>query len=443
MMRTTAAQKCLCLLFSLLLVFLVFTSVHAQASLHGDVDNSGAVTAADARMILRAAVELERLSPRQMYLADCNADGEVTAADARLALRAAVGLETLNAHLLRADESGRLVCVICGFTPEETTTAQAPLSEETTTGSEAETAPPTQSAADPAESTESSTENTTEETTTQLEPTPADIVTIGDRSVSVGEPISQVAQAFVSLRLMERTVCDLDTYGCALEDGGVLLVFADREETVQAFYVLSGNFVFDGIHAGDSGEQMQGNADLSLYYDLRPFGANLASVPNRQFFCDPFQAHQVYALFCRAPGVSFVPDVSAPAFCSEYASGTVMLTNAFRAFYNVPAVKTDAALAAVAQTHSMEMAAKDYYSHDSHDGTPFYRRLEDAGISYVISGENIAAGSMFPWETLQRWVTSEGQRKNLLQPSYTSVGTGVAFNPSSRYQLYWTQDYLG
>ena len=64
----------------------------------GDVDGDGNVTAADARLALRRAVELETYPEGSAeYLAcDVDHDGKVTAGDARVILRAAVGLEELK-----------------------------------------------------------------------------------------------------------------------------------------------------------------------------------------------------------------------------------------------------------------------------------------------------------------------------------------------------------
>lgn len=59
----------------------------------GDVDGDGKVTAADARLVLRAAVGLEILTGDALKAADINKDGKITAADARLVLRKAVGLD--------------------------------------------------------------------------------------------------------------------------------------------------------------------------------------------------------------------------------------------------------------------------------------------------------------------------------------------------------------
>ena len=60
----------------------------------GDLDGSGTLEPADARLALRYAIGLEPMLEAQnaLYLADRDGDGKATPADARLILRAAVGL---------------------------------------------------------------------------------------------------------------------------------------------------------------------------------------------------------------------------------------------------------------------------------------------------------------------------------------------------------------
>ena len=61
----------------------------------GDIDLDESVTAADARLALRAAVNLEDLDALLEKLADADGDHTVSSSDARLILRAAVRLEAL------------------------------------------------------------------------------------------------------------------------------------------------------------------------------------------------------------------------------------------------------------------------------------------------------------------------------------------------------------
>lgn len=61
--------------------------------LMGDVNLDGKVEAADARLALRVAAQLETLDDVQLILADVNADNKIIAADARAILRVAANLD--------------------------------------------------------------------------------------------------------------------------------------------------------------------------------------------------------------------------------------------------------------------------------------------------------------------------------------------------------------
>ena len=60
--------------------------------LKGDVNGDGKVSAADARLALRAASQLEVLTEAEKYAADINNDGKITAADARAILNKSSGV---------------------------------------------------------------------------------------------------------------------------------------------------------------------------------------------------------------------------------------------------------------------------------------------------------------------------------------------------------------
>lgn len=70
------------------------SSVATETYLMGDVDLSGKVDAADARLALRAAAQLEVLSDLQLTLANVVVpDSRITAADARAILRVSAQLD--------------------------------------------------------------------------------------------------------------------------------------------------------------------------------------------------------------------------------------------------------------------------------------------------------------------------------------------------------------
>lgn len=72
--------------------FSKFAVVVGDVKMFGDPTGDANITAADATLALRAAVNLEQLTGEQIELADVNGDRQVTASDATLILRRAVNL---------------------------------------------------------------------------------------------------------------------------------------------------------------------------------------------------------------------------------------------------------------------------------------------------------------------------------------------------------------
>ena len=134
---------------AMLLIFAVCGS--AESLKIGDIDGNGKITAGDARLALRGAASLEKLSEMQLKLADIDGNGRITASDARMILRRAANLE---------DDFGELT------TQAPETTTQAP--ETTTLAPETTTLAPETTTLAP-ETTTEAPETTTEapETTTQ------------------------------------------------------------------------------------------------------------------------------------------------------------------------------------------------------------------------------------------------------------------------------------
>ena len=72
---------------------------------------------------------------------------------------------------------------------------------------------------------------------------------------------------------------------------------------------------------------------------------------------------------------------------------------------------------------------------------PFVDRIEDAGYLWSAAGENIAAGYSTPQAVVTGWMNSAGHRQNILSSAYCDLGVGYAYNRSSTYDHYWTQDF--
>ena len=92
------SKKILSVLLAVLMLLTVIPLAFVSANTPGDVDGDGEIKAADARLVLRASVDLEDLNEIQIAAADVDGIPGIKASDARLILRASVGLETLHTH---------------------------------------------------------------------------------------------------------------------------------------------------------------------------------------------------------------------------------------------------------------------------------------------------------------------------------------------------------
>ncbi|MFJ3234395.1 CAP domain-containing protein [Streptomyces sp. NPDC086787] len=115
----------------------------------------------------------------------------------------------------------------------------------------------------------------------------------------------------------------------------------------------------------------------------------------------------------------------------------VRLTNAERRAAGLPPLAADPLLAAAAQGHSADMAARDFYSHTSPEGSEPWDRAAAAGAARRSIGENIACGQRSAAEVVDGWMNSPGHRANILKPSFTHIGVGFA--GGGRAGTYWTQ----
>lgn len=116
------------------------------------------------------------------------------------------------------------------------------------------------------------------------------------------------------------------------------------------------------------------------------------------------------------------------------------LVNVERTARGLPAVASNSLLDTVARAHSADMAANNYFSHDSQDGTKFSARMTAGGYDWVAAGENIAAGYRTAKIVMTGWMASKGHCENILNGQFAELGVGVVTGAGS-YGIYWTQDF--
>jgi uncharacterized protein YkwD len=124
---------------------------------------------------------------------------------------------------------------------------------------------------------------------------------------------------------------------------------------------------------------------------------------------------------------------------SALAAQIVQLTNAERAQVGCAPLVVDPRLTAAARGHSADMAERNYFNHDGPDGRTPFQRINDAGYSFSVAAENIAAGQRTPQEVLTGWMNSPSHRANIVDCTLTNIGVGYASGGS--YGTYWTEDF--
>ena len=134
------------------------------------------------------------------------------------------------------------------------------------------------------------------------------------------------------------------------------------------------------------------------------------------------------------------PQVTVPS-TAEMEKELLQALNAERAARSLPEVRVSSELAELARKHSADMARRDVLSHDSETRKSYGQRLTDAGLSFVMSGENVGRGNTFLTRPIhQSFMDSAPHRGNIVNPAFDSVGIGVAIG--SRGTYYVTVDFI-
>ena len=99
-------------------------------------------------------------------------------------------------------------------------------------------------------------------------------------------------------------------------------------------------------------------------------------------------------------------------------------TNEQRANNDEGNLQINSELNQAAQAKANDMAARNYWSHNTPDGQTPWSFITAAGYDYQTAGENLAYGFATAGDTVTGWMNSPEHRANILNATYHDVGFG-------------------
>ena len=117
--------------------------------------------------------------------------------------------------------------------------------------------------------------------------------------------------------------------------------------------------------------------------------------------------------------------------------------NQQRTASGLPELSLSNDLLPVARDYSKRMAEEGFFSHVDSAGLSVRERVRRAGISWKVIGENLSysTGYVNPVAaSIRGWMYSEGHRRNILDPRYTTAAVGAWINEGGT--VYFTEIFL-
>jgi uncharacterized protein YkwD len=121
-------------------------------------------------------------------------------------------------------------------------------------------------------------------------------------------------------------------------------------------------------------------------------------------------------------------------------AGLLEMVNKERRRARKPLLRLQPQLNHTAQAYAEDMLARDFYGHESPEGTTVMDRAQAEGYRGRTTGENLANGAESVDEVMRGWMESKGHRENILNPLFREVGFGVAIGKKTDgYRILWVQ----
>jgi uncharacterized protein YkwD len=108
----------------------------------------------------------------------------------------------------------------------------------------------------------------------------------------------------------------------------------------------------------------------------------------------------------------------------------------YRGNQGQPPLVLDPGLMAAAQAQAEAMAKVDKLSHEVRGSLT--QRLDQAGFQKSAAVENVSAGYDTIAEVFSGWRQSPPHNANMLAPRMRRMGIAAAYNPHTRYKVFWS-----
>ncbi|MGA2403215.1 MAG: CAP domain-containing protein [Syntrophobacteraceae bacterium] len=172
-------------------------------------------------------------------------------------------------------------------------------------------------------------------------------------------------------------------------------------------------------------------------------------VQNRKVYASIYLPSTTFQIRPMEGGIHLIRELKAVSAFSNDRSAIVLsderkiieLVNLERGTEGLPTLQYNDRLAATARGHALDMALRDYSSHDRRDGRKFYECVFESGYPISKCGENIAVGLATPEEAFEGLISSPGHRANIMDSDFTQMGVGHVVSPTSAFHHFWTQDF--
>ena len=180
-----------------------------------------------------------------------------------------------------------------------------------------------------------------------------------------------------------------------------------------------------------------GNGESDLYL--------LADLGYVTFFYDLHEGEHITAvkmvLKQTEEGLQGFLGLMTPGMVTSYERQLYLLANAVRVRMGLHPYQWNQQVSTVSRKHSTDMGIRDYFAHESPDGSTPLQRILAEGLRITQVGENIAA-NLTAIDAHEALMNSPGHRASLLS-EMTHMGTGTSLgHQGGTFEIYHTQNFI-